>query len=123
MNANIMNSSEEPFFKKINRKIGDIISTTSFQILSIIGFFCLVIFGTFKILEYQDEKKYPYGEYELTYRVYYTPSSFTDYTVTHNRPIEIGSHKGTNYVKKHFGEYVIQTNAPIQKIKYVNHQK
>ena len=123
MNTSIMNSSEEPFFKKINRKIGDIISTTSFQILSFIGFFFLVIFGIIKFLTYQDEKNYPYGNYELTYRVYYTPSTFVDYTVTHDRPIEIGSHKGTNYVKKHFGEYVIQTNAPIQKIKYVNHQK
>jgi hypothetical protein len=123
MNASIMNNYEEPFFKKIGRKIGDIISTTSFQILSVIGFFLLIIFGSVKFLTHQDEKNYPYGDYELTYRVYYTPSTFVDYTVTHDRPIVIGSHKGTNYVKKCFGEYVIQTNAPIQKIKYVNHQK
>jgi hypothetical protein len=123
MNASIMNNYEEPFFKKIGRKIGDIISTTSFQILSVIGFFLLIIFGGVKFSIHQDEKNYPYGNYELTYRVYYTPSTFVDYTVTHDRPIVIGSHKGTNYVKKRFGEYVIQTNAPIQKIKYVNHKK
>ena len=118
-----MNNSEEPFFKKVGRKIGDITSTTWFQMLVFIGFLSLVVIGIIKFLTYQDEKNYPYGNYELTYRVYYTPSTFVDYTVTHDRPIVIGSHKGTNYVKKHFGEYVIQTNAPIQKIKYVNYQK
>ena len=123
MNTSIMNSSEEPFFKKINRKIGDIISTTSFQILSFIGFFLLIMAGIIGFLAYQDEKNYPYGNYELTYRVYYTPSTFTDYTITHNRPIYMGSNKGTNYIKKHRGEYAIQTNAPIQIIKYVNHKK
>ena len=85
---------------------------------------CVIIIGGFAYWMIQsDLKNYPYGNYEMTYRVYYTPSTFTDYTVTHNRPIYMGSHKGTNYIKKHRGEYAIQTNAPIQIIKYVNHKK
>lgn len=60
----------------------------------------------------------PYGEYKMTYRVYYDVNNIKEYTVTHNRPIHIISDRGTNMVKKYKGEKVIETSAPIEQVKY-----
>ena len=81
----------------------------------------LIIFGVCKFMYYMDEKAYPYGEYELTYRVYYTPSNVREYTVTHNRPIWFSSNKGSNEVYLYDKGTVIETSAPIEVVKYVNH--
>jgi hypothetical protein len=81
----------------------------------------LIVIGVFKFLNHLDEKNYPYGDYELTYRVYYSPSNIKDYTVTHNRPIWVSSHRGSNEVYLYDKGTVIETSAPIEVVKYVNH--
>ena len=71
----------------------------------------------------QIEINHPHGDYEMVYRVYYDVNTIKEYTVKHDRPISSGSSDGTNYIKKYPDEYVIRTNAPIEVVKYVNHQK
>ena len=83
----------------------------------------LIIFGVCKFMYYMDEKNYPYGEYELTYRVYYSPNNTKDYTVTHTRPIIVNSHRGTNEVYLYDKGTVISTSAPIEVVRYVNKTK
>lgn len=82
-----------------------------------------LFFGFNSVLEASDERNYPYGDYEMVYRVYYDVNTIKEYTVKHNRPIWQGSSEGTNYIKKYPDTYVIRTNAPIEVVKYVNHQK
>lgn len=72
---------------------------------------------------YSDNKNYPYGEYELTYRVYYDVNNIKEYTVTHNRPILIRSNDGSNEVYLYNKGTVISTSAPIEKVSYVNKAK
>ena len=81
----------------------------------------LIVCGLWKFMDYQDKKNYPYGDYELTYRVYYSPSNIKDYTVTHNRPIWVSSHRGSNEVYLFNKGTIIETSAPIEVVKYVNH--
>ena len=83
----------------------------------------LITCGIWKFLDYQDKKDYPYGEYELTYRVYYSPNNTKDYTVTHTRPIIVNSHRGTNEVYLYDKGTVISTSAPIEVVRYVNKAK
>ena len=83
----------------------------------------LVIGGFIKFVQYEDEKNYPYGEYEMTYRVYYSENNVKEYTITHNRPIYVTSHKGSNEVHKHDLGNVIETSAPIEIVRYVNKAK
>ena len=83
----------------------------------------LIICGLLKFIDYQVEKNYPYGEYELTYRVYYSPNNTKDYTVTHTRPIIVNSHRGTNEVYLYDKGTVISTSAPIEVVRYVNKAK
>lgn len=78
-----------------------------------------ITFSIIKGLSYLNEKEHPYGNYEMTYRVYYTPTTYKDYTITHNRPIYVRSSKGTNYVRKYDEGTVIETSAPIEIVKYV----
>ncbi len=83
-----------------------------------------VICGTIGwIVNYGDKKNFPYGEYELTYRVYYDVNNIKEYTVTHNRPILIRSNDGTNEVYLYNKGTVISTSAPIEKVSYVNKAK
>ena len=79
------------------------------------------VFGFFTFTKHLEEKNYPYGNYEMTYRVYYTTSHVKEYTIKHNRPIEVYSSKGSNVVKKFNGEKVIETSAPIEVVKYVKY--
>lgn len=74
-------------------------------------------------ITYSENKNYPYGDYELTYRVYYDANNIKEYTVTHDRPIIIRSHEGTNEVYLYNKGTVIETNAPIEKVSYVNKAK
>ena len=83
----------------------------------------LFVIGVFKFLNHLDEKNYPYGNYELTYRVYYSPNNTKDYTVTHTRPIIVNSHRGTNEVYLYDKGTVISTSAPIEVVRYVNKAK
>ena len=85
--------------------------------------FALVLVVTVKLEQYEDEKNYPYGEYEMTYRVYYSENNVKEYTITHNRPIYMRSSKGTNEIHKHDWGDVIETSAPIEIVRYVNHKK
>ena len=83
-----------------------------------------VIFGTIGwVIDYGDKKNYPYGNYELTYRVYYDVNNIKEYTVTHDRPILIRSNDGTNEVYLYNKGTVISTSAPIEKVSYVNKAK
>ena len=72
---------------------------------------------------YSDNKANPKGDYVLVYKVYYTPTNIKEYTIRHDRPIEVGSSKGSNYIHKHGEGKVIETSAPIEVVKYVNYQK
>ena len=67
-----------------------------------------------------NEKK---GDYVLVYKVYYTPNNIKEYTIRHNKRIEVGSDRGTNYVRKVGEGIVIQTSAPIEVVKYINYAK
>lgn len=75
------------------------------------------------IIDFDDKKNHPYGDYELTYRVYYDANNIKEYTVTHDRPIIIRSHEGTNEVYLYKKGTVIETNAPIEKVRYINKAK
>ena len=91
----------------------------------ILGFLVVasVIVGMVKFFQYEDEKDYPYGEYEMTYRVYYSENNVKEYTITHNRPIYMRSNKGSNEIHKHDWGDVIETSAPIEIVRYVNKAK
>jgi hypothetical protein len=91
----------------------------------ILGFLVVIsiIVGFVKFVQYQDEKDYPYGEYEMTYRVYYSENNVKEYTITHNRPIYMRSSKGSNEMHKHDWGDVIETSAPIEIVRYVNKAK
>lgn len=91
----------------------------------ILGFLVVasVIVGFVKFVQYEDEKNYPYGEYEMTYRVYYSENNVKEYTITHNRPIYMRSSKGSNEIHKHDWGDVIETSAPIEIVRYVNKAK
>ena len=91
----------------------------------ILGFLVVVfiLVGFVKFLQYEDEKNYPYGEYEMTYRVYYSENNVKEYTITHNRPIYMRSSKGSNEIHKHDWGDVIETSAPIEIVRYVNKAK
>lgn len=81
-----------------------------------------IVVGLFFILKHLDEKDYPYGNYEMTYRVYYTPNNIKEYTIKHNRPIEVYSNRGSNVVRKHNECTVIETSAPIEVVRYVKYK-
>lgn len=83
----------------------------------------ILIGGIVCIIHFSDLKQYPYGDYELTYRVYYDANNIKEYTVTHNRPIIISSNEGTNKVYLYSKGTVISTNAPIEKVRYINKAK
>lgn len=113
MNSKIMTREKST---NIFKKIWDWDGTHIIIVLLVaVGIFTSMV----KILNHLEEKSYPYGNYEMTYRVYYTPTTYKDYTITHDRPINVGSSKGSNYVKKYNGERVIETSAPIEIIRYV----
>ena len=82
-----------------------------------------IFVGCVKFIQHIEEKDYPYGEYEMTFRVYYTEHNIKEYTVTHNRPIYMRSNKGTNEIHKYDGGNVIETSAPIEIVRYVNKAK
>ena len=81
------------------------------------------VIGVNSALNAADERKYPHGDYEMVYRVYYDVNTIKEYTVKHDRPMWQGSHQGTNYIMKYPDTYVIKTNAPIEVVEYVNHQE
>jgi hypothetical protein len=83
----------------------------------------ILIGGIVCIIHFSNLKQYPYGDYELTYRVYYDANNIKEYTVTHDRPIMIRSHEGTNEVYLYQKGTVIETNAPIEKVRYINKAK
>lgn len=80
--------------------------------------FCVGLIGAISCKE--NEMK---GDYVLVYKVYYTSNNIKEYTIRHNKPIEVGSDRGTNYIKKVGEGTVIQTSAPIEVVKYINYAK
>ena len=118
-----MSNPSEGIFKKIIERIMGFFRSESFKFilfLLVIGALCLSI-GFF--VEWIDEKSHPHGEYEMTYRVYYTENNVKEYTITHNRPIYMRSSKGSNEIHKHGWGDVIETSAPIEVVRYVNKAK
>ena len=81
------------------------------------------VFCVNSVVKVADENKYPHGNYEMVYRVYYDVNTIKEYTIRHDRPMWQGSHQGTNYIMKYPDTYVIKTNAPIEVVKYVDHNK
>lgn len=123
MNKEIMSNPSEGIFKKIIERIMGFFRSESFKFilfLLVIGALCLSI-GFF--VEWIDEKSHPHGEYEMTYRVYYNENNVKEYTITHNRPIIVRSNRGSNEVYKYNSGIIVQTSAPIEVVKYVNHKK
>lgn len=115
--------------KKEKTSIWKRLSTTADKVFHSFLFFILITiiiaflftWGVYSLLEWQCEKDYPYGNYEMVYKVYYTPTNVKTYTIKHNRPIINGSDRGTNYIKKYDDGYVIKTNAPIEIVRYVKY--
>ena len=98
-------------------------TTDGGQIILVFLVVISILVGFVKFFQYQDEKDYPYGEYEMTYRVYYSENNVKEYTITHNRPIYMRSSKGSNEIHKHDWGDVIETSAPIEIVRYVNRAK
>ena len=130
MNNEIMKGETTNIFVKVWNGIIKIIkgfwewltNTESGFVVGAITIAASVVIGFFFIVKYLEEKNYPYGNYEMTYRVYYTTSHVKEYTIKHNRPIEVYSSRGSNVVKKYNGERVIETSAPIEVVRYVKYK-
>ena len=109
-------------FRKLGKSISHFFGeTVAGFVLSLLLMCGGVVFAICAFLVHMDNVQYPEGDYEMTYRVYYTPSNVKEYTVKHNRPILVSSHRGTNEVYLFDKGTIIETSAPIEVIKYVNH--
>jgi hypothetical protein len=118
-----MKAPSTNIFVKARKAIKKGISAFLDSAWSVVVFAAIVTYGIVTGIGYLDEKSYPEGDYELVYKVYYTPNNVKQYTIRHNRPITVGSEDGTNYVRKYDGGIVIQTSATIETVRYVNHKK
>jgi hypothetical protein len=123
MNKEIMSNPSEGIFKKIGKAISNFFKSELFKFIVFIFILCGIVALAVSYLVWQDRKDYPYGEYEMTYRVYYTENNVKEYTITHNRPIYMRSSKGSNEIHKHGWGDVIETSAPIEVVRYVNKAK
>lgn len=123
MNKEIMKAPSTNIFVKARKAIKKGISAFFDSAWSVVVFAAIVIYGIVAGIDYLDKKSYPEGDYELVYKVYYTPNNVKQYTIRHNRPIRVGSEDGTNYVRKYDGGVVIQTSATIETVRYVNYKK
>ena len=126
MSENNFNDVTKGRNTNVFRKLGKSIShffreTTAGFVLSLLLMCGGVVFAVCAFLIHMDNVNYPEGDYEMTYRVYYTPSNVKEYTVKHNRPMWVSSHRGTNEVYLFNKGTLIETNAPIEVVKYVNH--
>ena len=109
-------------FRKLGKSIHHFFTETfSGWLLSVILICGSIFVGICALLIHLDNKHYPEGDYEMIYRVYYTPSNVKEYTVKHNRPIWVISNEGSNEVYLYDKGTVIETSAPIEIVKYVNH--
>ena len=84
-------------------------------------FVILILIGLIGGISWKENEKK--GDYVLVYKVYYTPNNIKEYTIRHNKPIEVGSDRGSNYIRKVGEGTVIQTSAPIEVVKYINYAK
>jgi hypothetical protein len=123
MNKEIMKAPSTNIFAKVGKAIKKGISAFFDSAWSVVVIGAIVICGIVAGIDYADKRDYPEGDYELVYNVYYTPNNVKQYTIRHNRPIQVGSQDGTNYVRKYDGGIVIQTSATIETVRYVNHKK
>ena len=118
-----MKAPSTNIFNKIGKGIWKGICAFFNSPISVIVLLLLLGFGFFAFVKHLADVRYPEGDYELVYKVYYTPNNIKQYTIRHNRPIEVGSSKGTNYIHKYNEGNVIQTSAPIEVVRYVNYKK
>lgn len=118
-----MSNPSEGIFKKIGKAISNFLKSELFKFIVFIFILCGIVALALSYLVWQDRKDYPYGEYEMTYRVYYNENNVKEYTITHNRPIIVRSNRGSNEVYKYNSGIIVQTSAPIEVVKYVNHKK
>lgn len=109
-------------WKRLSKTADKVLHSFLFSTLILIIICFLFFWGVCSVLEWINEKDYPYGNYEMVYKVYYTQTNVKTYTIKHNRPITSGSDRGTNYIKKYNDGYVIKTNAPIEIVKYVKYK-
>lgn len=96
-------------------------NSTMGPVLITITVILLIACGFVKFVTYMEEEKYPKGNYELVYKVYYTPNHVKEYTIKHDRPISVYSSDGSNYIRKRGEGIVVQTSAPIEVVKYVRY--
>ena len=109
-------------FRKFVKYLDHLMTETVVGYVLSLVFFCgCVVLGVLAFINHMDNVQYPEGDYEMTYRVYYTPSNVKEYTVKHNRPIWVSSHRGSNEVYLYDKGTIIETSAPIEVVKYVNH--
>ena len=126
MSENNFNDVTKGRNTNVFRKLGENISyffreTATGFVLSLLLMCGGVVFAVCAFIIHMDNVHYPEGDYEMTYRVYYTPSNVKEYTVKHNRPIWVSSHRGSNEVYLYDKGTIIETSAPIEVVKYVNH--
>jgi len=123
MNNDIMKASSTNVFNKIGKMIWKGICAFFDSPISMVVVIFLFGWGVYSFMTWFENYKSPKGDYVLVYKVYYTPTNIKEYTIRHDRPIEVGCSNGSNYVRKHGDGRVIETSAPIEVVKYVNYQK
>lgn len=123
MNTYIMEAPSTNIFVKMGKGIKKGIYAFFGSAWSVVFLVILILFMILKIIDYLDNKAYPEGNYEMVYRVYYTPTTVKEYKIRHNRPIVVGSDRGTNYIRKYNEGTIINTSAPIEIVKYVKYDR
>ena len=123
MNKEIMSNPSNGIFKRIGKAMSNFFKSEVFKFIVFIFILCGIMALTLSYLVWQDRKNYPYGQYEMTYRVYYTEKNVKEYTITHDRPIIVRSSDGSNEIYKYNSGTVIETSAPIEVVRYVNKAK
>lgn len=121
MDKEIMNAPSTNIFVKLLRGIRNAFIKFFDWDWSPFVFVILILVALIGGIKWKENKKK--GDYVLVYKVYYTSNNIKEYTIRHNKPIEVGSDRGTNYIRKVGEGTVIQTSAPIEVVKYINYAK
>lgn len=108
--------------KKIGKKIKTALSDFFNSIWSVLVVLSVVVGGLLSFTIYAYEQDNKEGRYEMVYKVYWTPNNVKEYTITNNRPIIMSSSNGSNKIYKKGEGTVVETNAPIEIIKYVKYE-
>jgi len=117
-NSNIMHVGKDTnVVKKFFKEIWEFVKEDILP--PVLGVFVLGIIVCIGILATTSDK----GDYEMTYKVYYSDNNVKEYTIKHYYPIISTSENGANIIRKKHGETVISTTATIEVVKYENHAR